>query len=221
MPSTPSPASFEEWLDETFGRAVTGDDYPQFVHRDVREWPEPVPDERALEYLTRLFEHPQHTLRYFSDRQIAAGLWELGPGDMHCVHNRGMALDARERLIGSVEIFFRDFFNLRCVPKLAHLDTEHTEPLNGICYMWWEVIPLGAAEGDPDAERLNGKASDVLEAVLSLPNPACKEAALHGLGHSVRKDGRAAAIIERFLAKIDLDPALDRYARSALSGCIQ
>ena len=88
--------------------------------------------------------------------------------------------------------------------------------------MWWEVIPLGAAEGDPDAERLNGKASDVLEAVLSLSNPACKEAALHGLGHSARKDDRAATIIERFLANgVDLDPALDRYARSALSGYIQ
>jgi hypothetical protein len=212
--------SYEQWLDETFGRAVTGESYPQFVERE--DWPEPVPDEQALHYLTRLFEKPEKSLRYFSDRQIACGLWELGPGDSHCVYNRDLPIEARERLIGSVETFFRTFFNKRCIPKLSHLDREYTEPLNGICYMWWEVITWGWAGGDPNADRLRAKDLDVMEAVLHLPNLACKESALHGLGHIVGQSDRARSIIERFLAQQnDLGAELERYARSAMTGCIQ
>ena len=120
--------TFEQWLDDTFGRAVSGECYPQFVPDG--QWPEPVTDRLAVEYLTQLFEHPATALRYFSDRQIAAGLWELGPGDAHCVYNADIPFDARARLIGSVATFFRDFLDPRCLPKLSHLDREQTEPLN-------------------------------------------------------------------------------------------
>src|SRR4030095_8363941 len=113
------------------------------------------------------------------------------------------------------------FFEPRCLPKLSHLDKDRTEPLNGICYMWWEVITWGWAMDDPDAERLKSKDLDVMEAVLQLPNPACKESALHGLGHMVRHSGRAFEIIDRLLAdSADLDPGLRDYARGARSGCI-
>ena len=218
----PAPASFEAWLDETFGRAVTGEAYPQFVHRDVDDWPSSVPDAEALQYLTRLFENSEEGLRYFSDAQIAAGLWELGPGDAHCVYNRDIPVDDRERLIGSVATFFRDFFDKRCLPQLSHAASEHVSLLNTICYMWWEVIIMGGAKDDPDADRLNAKDMDVMEQVLTLPNPACKEAALHGLGHMVRRSDRAHAIIDRFLADArELTPGLEDYARAALTGCIQ
>ena len=215
-----TPATFEEWLDETFGRAVDGEAYPQFVHRDAAEWPEPVPNSAAVQHLTRLFEQPQQSLRYFSDRQIAAGLWELGPGDAHCVYDQTIPVEQRLRLIGSVQIFFRDFFDKQCLPRLANAEPEHVSPLNTICYMWWEVITWGWQKDDPDADRIRSKDMDVMEAVLGLPNPACKEAALHGLGHMVRHSDRAYAIIERFLAE-DLDLELERFARAALTGCIQ
>lgn len=212
--------TFEQWLDETFGGAVSGETYPQFVPTD--EWPDPVADRLLVDYLTRLFEHSKEALRYYSDRQIAAGLWELGPGDAHCLFNPDIEIAARERLIGSVATFFRDFFAVRCLPKLSHLDKAETEPLNGICYMWWEVITWGWAKGDPDAERLKSKDLEVIEAVLGIAHPACREAALHGLGHMVRHSDRALEIIDRFLAKApELDPALLDYARACCSGCIQ
>jgi hypothetical protein len=216
-----APASFEEWLDETFGRAVAGEHYPAFVHRDVRDWPEPVADHSALAWLIRLFENSTEELRYYSDAQIAAGLWELGPGDAHCVYSRDLPIAERLRLIRSVATFFRDFFDPRCLPKLSHLDREVTEPLNGICYMWWEVITWGWAKDDPDAEQLRTTDLDVMEQVLRLPNPACQESALHGLGHMVRHSSRAAGIIEAYLATSSSVPDLDAYARAALSGCIQ
>lgn len=218
----PHATSFEAWLEETFGRAVAGETYPQFVERDVTEWPEPVPDAAAVEYLSRLFENPEESLRYFSDRQIAAGLWELGPGDAHCVYNHEIDVEKRERLIGSVETFFRDFFDKRCRRELSHGASEHVSPLNSICYMWWEVITWGWQKGDPVAERLAAKDLDVMEAVLQLSNPACKEAALHGLGHMVSRSERAGAIIDRFLGGASNAPAeLFDYARAARTGCIQ
>lgn len=215
-----SEVDFETWLDCTFGRAVSGEWHPQFVPEE--EWPEPVPDHIAVQYLTRLFENSEAALCYYSDRQIACGLWELGPGDAHCVYNRSIPIEERERLVGSVEILFRDFFDQRCVPKLSHLDKDHTEPLNGICYMWWEVITWGWAKDDHDGQRLASKDLDVMEAVLQLPNPACRESALHGLGHIADRSARAQAIVDRFLAEMtELSPELERYARAALTGCIQ
>jgi hypothetical protein len=214
--------SYQQWLEETFGRAVTGEAYPQFADRDASECPAPVTDELALEYLTRLFEHPGEALGTYSDRQIAAGLWELGPGDAHCLFNRDLPVEARLRLIGSVEIFFRDFFAEKCVPGLSHATKEHISPLNTICYMWWEVITWGWQKDDPAAEQLTAKDLDVMEAVLRLPNPASQEAAVHGLGHMIVRSDRALEVIDRFLAgSAGLDPALLEYARAARTGCIQ
>lgn len=212
--------SYEEWLDETFGRAVSGDWHPAFVHSN--DLPDPVTDELAVEFLTRLFEGSEQALLYFSDRQIAAGLWELGPGDAHCIYNPAIPAEHRERLVGSVAMFFRDFFDKRCLFKLSHLDRDQTEPLNGICYMWWEVITWSWAKDDPNAARIQSKDLDVMEAVLRLSNPACKESALHGLGHMVHYSDRAFEIVERFLSEGEgLSPELQNYARAASSGCIQ
>lgn len=212
--------SFEAWLDRTFGRAVTGESYPQFVEAED-DWA-PLLDPLTAQYLTRLFENPGDALRYYSDRQIACGLWELGSGDAYSVYDRSIPVEERERLIGSVAIFFRDFFDKQCIPKLSHAKTEHISPLNTICYMWWEVINMGAAKDDPDVDRLNSKDLDAMEAVLQLPNLACKEAALHGLGHMVHRSDRALAIVDNFLAHAaDIDPELRQYADAARTGCIQ
>lgn len=212
--------TFQQWLDETFGRAVNGETYPQFVSRD--EWPAPVADHLALDFLTRLFTEPASALLYYSDGQIAAGLWELGPGDAHCIYNSDIGIEERLRLVGSVATFFRKFFDPRCVQALSNAAAEHVSPLNTICYMWWEVISWGWVRDDPDADRIVAADLDVMEAVLKLPNPACREAALHGLGHLAGRNGRALEIIDSFIARArGADPELLAYARAARGGCIQ
>ena len=88
--------------------------------------------------------------------------------------------------------------------------------------MWWEVITWGWLKDDPAAERLRDRDLDVMEEVLQLPNPACKESALHGLGHMVRRSDRAPEIIDRFIAEAPQDNTeLLQYARAARTGCIQ
>jgi hypothetical protein len=58
---------------------------------------------------------------------------------------------------------------------------------------------------------------------LRLPNPACQESALHGLGHWAHAyPAFAAATIDAYLAaNPTLRPELARYAEAARSGCIQ
>ena len=107
---------FETWLDHRFGRAVSGEWHPRFI--EGAECPDPVPGHLAVDYLTRLFENSEEALRYYSDRQIACGLWELGPGDAHCIYNPAIPFERRERLIGSVATFFREFFDRRCLPSV-------------------------------------------------------------------------------------------------------
>jgi hypothetical protein len=58
---------------------------------------------------------------------------------------------------------------------------------------------------------------------LKLPNPACQENALHGLGHWAHTYPEfAAAAIDAYLAANQkLRPELVRYAQAARAGCIQ
>lgn len=212
--------SYEDWLDGTFGCAVSGQSSPQFVERD--DWPDPVSDQLAVEYMTRLFENSEESLRYYSDRQITAGLWELGSGDAYCVYSSEVPIELRLRLVRSVETFFREFFANRCLPELSAGASEQASLLNIICYMWWEVFTWGWAKDEPDAERLAAQDLDVLEAVLRLTNPACKEAAIHGLGHLADQSDQALSIIDRFITKdFGISPELLQYARAARTGCIQ
>jgi hypothetical protein len=66
---------------------------------------------------------------------------------------------------------------------------------------------------------------DAMEGVLALPHDACRESALHGLGHlggETPWETRRRAIVEQFLRTHgDLRPELARYAQAALDGCIQ
>lgn len=64
---------------------------------------------------------------------------------------------------------------------------------------------------------------DVMEDALYIPNDACIESALHGLGHRYSQDEiKVPDIIDRFLSKAkNLNPDLRIYAQSAKTGCIQ
>ncbi len=60
-------------------------------------------------------------------------------------------------------------------------------------FMWWDHFNSGRQN-----PVLGTVAIGVLQQILSLPNRACKEAALHGLNHLV-PDTRVAAIIDGYL----------------------
>lgn len=129
---------------------------------------------------------------------------------------------ARKQTIRSIYDLYEKCFARRCMVGLSHLGEENN-PLNVICCMWWDVFP---AWGDPGDTSRSHEASEyirVMERCLSLTHEACREGALHGLGHwQLIFSERVERVVDRFLReRRDLRPGLVLYARRAYIGGVQ
>jgi len=118
-----------------------------FFDHDCDWWdPEPA---IAVAYLTRLFEHPDPALRWFSDSQIAQGLTYLvstsASGDNGWLYSTEVPIKDRVRCVEAVASLFAQLFVPRCTPHLSHLSETEAGSLNGVCYMWWDPV---AHDGD-------------------------------------------------------------------------
>jgi hypothetical protein len=126
----------------------------------------------------------------------------------------------RRNAIRAMYVVFEGIFEPKCDPELSHVRTASDppiDPLNGVCYMWWDVCPLQGNAGpspeqdfirateelcdpgpriDPHAADVEAEILGILERTLTLDNPACQEAALHGLGH---RRYQHAAEVERIV----------------------
>lgn len=214
---TPYP-ELGDWLDWVFAGARLGE--PRDL--EVDELVYSVPATVALGYVTEAFERSADLLGGFSDDELCGGLWFLLSGSdilPRCLHPEAKESELLA-FLKATEALFRDLFDVRCAPALSHLDEEAT-PLNSPCYMWWDL----AAFSPHGPWRLVDGCLDVMQATLALRNDACRESALHGLGH-FRSDGwperRRRTIVERFLGEQGegLRPELVAYARAALAGCV-
>ena len=216
--------SFEDWLEHAFGHEVRFQQPAWFFDPDS-DWWDPGPVE-AVAYLTRLFEEPEPALRWFSDGQIAQGLTYLvstsASGDNGWLYAPTVPVDDRRRCVEAVGSFFAQLFAPRCTPHLSHLSEADAGPLNGVCYMWWDEFPCLALPDDPHLPVLHEAALRTMAGILDLDSLACRESALHGLGHWQRRHGDGVVrIIDDFLeAHPGLDPRLVAYARSARCGCV-
>ena len=134
---------------------------------------------------------------------------------------RGTRLDTRDS--GAIGALFAKLFAPRCSPHLSHLDEAGASALNVSCYMWWDLIPFLGRPDDPARREIDDACLGVMERTLDLDSIACRESALHGLGHwHGGYPRRVESAIDAFLgAHPDLRPELVRYARSARSGCVQ
>jgi hypothetical protein len=217
--------SYEEWIDYVFDHAVPFNE-PKWYHGSDEDWWHPRP-EQAIDYLTRLFENPAPLADQFADSQIGQGLWYLidnGAG-AHCAYliNGAVPIEDRVACIEAMQSLFARLFQPRCTPILRHLDEPGGDLLNGVCYMWWDIIPLAAFSKPRQPDPIHEATLGVMRATLRLPNPACQESALHGLGHWARAYPEfTAATIDAYLAaNPKLRPELVRYAQAARSGCVQ
>jgi hypothetical protein len=176
--------------------------------------------------ITQLFENSAAVLRPYSDAQLNQGFWFLcGPESeaMRGLVDEAIAWDARARCIRSFLSLFRDLFMTRCTPHLSHLlrsgspETFEVGPLNSACYMWWDFDCWGSSP------RVDAEYLEVMRQTLALPHDACRENALHGLGHWHRAyPARTAEIVDEFLARNQsIRDELRRYALAARCGCIQ
>ena len=216
--------AFQEWLEHAFGREIRIQQAPWYFDPD-HDWWDPTPAQ-AITYLTRLFENAEPALEGFADRQIAQGLTYLvntmASGDNGWFYSTEVPVGGRIRCVEAIAPFFERLFRQRCTPHLSHLSEVDAGPLNGVCYMWWDVFPCLALTSDPNLPILHDAALNTMERILHLDSLACQESALHGLGHWQPKyEERVATIIDNFReASPETDPRLLTYAKSAKCGCV-
>ncbi len=223
--------SFDKWVTHIFDHSVT--DPAWHWGDDVEYWD--CTADTMVEYMTQLFEHAADILLPFSDAQVNQSLWYLASNScsdyMFSLRDEPVSLTSKLKCIQSMETLFESCFAKRCSPHLAHSDLPGTNPLNSICYMWWDVIPIhGLAYHEPlrsDSVPIDEAFLDVIQKVMNMDSIACQESGMHGLGEwcGYYKEINNAAISKflnryrwRYFKKVPRE--LREYAAMAMVGCV-
>ncbi len=215
--------TFEQWVK---GRFDTPEG-PEPWHSDYRNHPQEPPSAVSLEYLHRLFAECGELLKKYSDRQVNEGFWYLfSPGtsnETFSLIDVALPLSERLKAVESIYQLYKDCFFVRCSRKLSHLGKERDSSVNSICYMLWDVISIPAAGEKTEHKEIDAACLAVMEKALKLDHDACRESALHGLGHAkLYYPAEVERIIDAFLEdEKDIQPALRNYAKAARTGMVQ
>lgn len=212
---------YQEWLKSLFDHDEAEGDW----RFDSEVTAVTVTAEQVVAFVTRMLRNFEGDVAPYSDWQIAMGLdyvFNNACSD-YAFHLRNEPVPLEQRLaaIGAIKVLYDTCFDTRCEPALGHL-SEEGNPLNDICYMFWDTSPLGYCEDCPDKAALYKATTGVMEYALGRENIACIESGLHGLGHLAPYYPPARDIIQRFLRQVkDVDQSVLEYAEAAREGCIQ
>jgi hypothetical protein len=216
-------STYQTWLHHLFNHP---DNEPEWYFAENFEFIEISPQTLTVHTL-RLFEAPALLMTHFSDQQITSGLKYLIDsgcgGDIRLFSVPSVPQFDRLELASRIDRVYSQIFAARCTPALGHLSEVPDQPLNMLCYMWWDAIVLEGT-GAPDLDReFFAALIEAMGRILAIPHTACQEGALHGLGHwSEHAPARAAALIDAYLAdNRAARPELVNYAHAARAGCIQ
>jgi hypothetical protein len=211
---TPDSELYEKWLKFVFDRPVTR---PQWFFQ-IDHDPFAATEDQLVDLIGETFRRSGTDLLPFSDAQVDDGLnyilFNAGSNTIFSICQKGVALEKRVDTVLNMKILYRDCYAKRCAPVLSHLDEAGSNALNHTCYMLWDASPL---------RSWKSVVLDVMQAALYLPNIACAESALHGLGHRAHQDRSAVSeIVDTFIRKSPgLRPELRAYALSAKHGNVQ
>jgi hypothetical protein len=214
--------TFEQWVEGIFDHEVAE---PEWYWAEDAD-PCIEANETNVEYLTRLFTHCDRVLANFDNAKIDQGLNFIAYGacsnHSYSITHGTPSWPKRRACIRSIYDLYAKCFAVRCSEDLSHCDKVEN-PLNGICYMWWDL--LGGQRHSQDASSAE-EATEfiaVMERCLTLAHQACLEGSLHGLGHwHSYCPERVESIIDAFLHTQDsLRPELLAYARRARIGAVQ
>jgi hypothetical protein len=225
-------AAFDEWLKWAFDHPVpveVNDEWWLHVPGDWEDggWLD-RPPERALAFVTRLFENPLAYLSCYSDEQIDQGIdfivFRACSNHFEWLVDQRVDIILRIRCIRSLENLFRELLAPRCTDNVW----IYTNPLNHICDMLWDIVVRQAntAERNPDATyrivrdpEIDKEFLNTLARILAMPSVACQQSALHGLGHLVREANLGSNVIQQYLeSHPNLRNDLREYALRALTG---
>ncbi len=220
-----SSITFERWIKAVFDHPVTelewywDDDVDLWTEAEWKAWTPAL----SVDLLTQTCERSGEVLRAFSDAQVNQG-WRFLFIDEYWfnVLDGSVLWPDRKRCIRSIYTLFEHCFAPRCSPHLSHLDERSANPLNSVCYMWWDRFPAYGQPQDPARAEVDSKFLDVMRRTLNLNSSACRESALHGLGHWSIDYAEATTIIDDFLIRTpNLSRALKEYALQARVGAVQ
>jgi hypothetical protein len=174
--------------------------------------------EELVTAIQRLCLNSGLDLARFTNLQVAGGLTYIFNNSFSdfsfSLLDENVAPDLRSKTLLSLSCLFSDCFAVRCTNETSHgLKKSSEDPLNSICYMFWDVSPL--SNGGQEVLQ-------VMENSLYLKNIACVESGLHGLGHRFYYDEqRVEKIIDKFLASdLKIDDGLIEYAKNARKGYV-
>ena len=214
--------SFEAWIDYVFNHPVTD---PAWHFKDIEKDDWEPPEDAIVEYITRLFTDAETVLSPFSNAQVNQGLWYiLSPScsnHMFALLRHPVSWRKREKAIIAAYSLFERYFVKHCA-NIIERDKKR-EPLNNVCFMWWDVFPWHGHPNEPQHAELDNAVLSVMEKILLIPHDACRESALHGLGHwKMSYPDRVTKTIDAFLIhNPDLRPELKDYALRARAGRVQ
>ncbi|MEZ5691703.1 MAG: hypothetical protein R3D71_08580 [Rickettsiales bacterium] len=229
--------SYEEWVEKIFNPLVEGQYYYWDDNRTYSDIDDIISSVDKIEYLIRLFEHSEDELSMFSDKQVSKGLWYIAGNSEYTEVWKDDKINERQKkqFIESIYKLFVGCFVNRCERCLGHLDEKGTNPVNSICYMWWDILPIISSKKTDDYLLF----LDIMKKILSINHVACQESALHGLGHWHNSHPEIVEdIIDNYLARFGnlftqkkgkrvlKDPKQElpkilRYALQARTGCVQ
>ena len=226
------PFSFEQWITYAFNHPVSECGKPGWYH-DMDydgEWWNPTDyPETTIDYLASLFENAPTVLTLYSDAQVNQGFWFLVNNScsdhMFALVDPSVPWPKRKHCLSAMFTLFEKFFAPRCSSHLSHLDTMETDTsmvssLNMVCYMWWDLLPIYGQPEKPDFSEFDATCLEVMRLTLNLDSDACRESALHGLGHwRYVYPQEVQAIIDAWLARQqEVSEELKAYAFAARRG---
>lgn len=190
---------------------------------DFHDFPASDREIAGLFYLT--MSRSGDDLRWASDEQVAAGLWALFDPGWSNIGHVIISMECwseKEATIRSVRYLYDGVFGQRCRSALSHLDEAGTA-VNTICYMLWDVSPLGLGVLERDCTAEQGCVVEVMREALLIDHDACRESALHGLNHLAhRRPDLVIPAIGDFLRTAGaVRPELITYAQRAAHGLLQ
>jgi hypothetical protein len=208
----------QAWIAYVFDHAVTEPEWYSSAGASDEEWPDaPVV---IVTHIAETFEHGRELLSRFSDEQLNQGFWFLfgnsKPDFMFALLDEKIPVAIRLRALRSFVPLFEQVMAARCSPHLSYLDEQPANPLNSSCYMWFDELLDRFSPQELERAQLDAELLVTLRRILDIPHDACRESALHGIGHWVGRYPQLADTVDEFLSNAcSLRPELITYAERA------
>lgn len=210
---------YEAWLRHLFDHPAT-----EPAWHTALDVPSFAADDAAIAALIELtFLHSGRDLARYSDAQLGQGFWYLlsiaGSGHIWSLNRPVVPLARRLSAIAALTTLYRDCFAARCTRTLSHFDDQPCSPLNGVCYMLWDISALTNIQDEANAPVIVDTCFAVLATLLAMDHPACQEAAIHGYYEfHYSQPARVVAAMRAFLKNPATDPRLHHFAARVRDG---